>query len=95
MVNSRQKEFELWARRFTRELGACENLEEWAGLIAENGVNLGECSQFHPTLYVTVKFAIREHSERIDLCNATTSNAPTVRETSDLTPSTSTESDQP
>lgn len=94
VVSERKKEFELWARRFTRELAACETLAEWGELIAENGKHLGDCANQHPTQYVTVKIAIREHSERIDRqCHATTSNASIAKETAAPIRSTSTESD--
>jgi len=96
VISSRKKEFEIWARRFIRELGVCETLAEWGEVIAENGVHLGECAIHNATEYVTVKIAIREHSERIDRkCHATTSQPPTDQATGKLTPSTSTAIDQP
>ena len=92
----RKKEFELFSRRFIRELKSCETLAEWGELIAANGKHLGECSQQHPTEYVTIKVAIREHSERIERqCLATTSSASTDKETAEPTPSTLTAIDQP
>ena len=92
VVSSRKKEFEIWARRFIRELGACETIAEWGELIAENGVHLGECSAHNPSEYVTVKMAIKSHSERIERkCLATTFNASTAKETDANTHSMSTE----
>jgi hypothetical protein len=60
VVSARQKEFELWSRRFIRELNACETLAEWGELIALNGENLGLCCDHNPSAYVTVKIAINE-----------------------------------
>jgi hypothetical protein len=65
VVSTKKQQFEIWSRRFIRELGACETLEEWGALIAENGVNLGECSQFNASAYVTVKIEIEAASKRV------------------------------
>ena len=93
VISKRKKEFEIWARRFIRELATCETLEEWADLIAENGVSLGECAIHNATEYVTVKIAIREHSERIDrLCHANSLSASSSPEISANIPTTTTES---
>ena len=54
----RRREFQLWAMQAERQLAECHNLEEWGLWVAQNGTRLGECEQFNPPAYATVKAAI-------------------------------------